>query len=302
MVDRLEGAGGGEDEDDDDGDDDSTSSEDINDTYDRHDARMAMLEGRSERLMSRDPFEAPPELRGNRTSREGRSISESDRALRFDADRPKSPRESEVLQTAQIADPSIARDFLKDASGLSQGKNLINNTFSEQPTIASFGFNGRFFQFGDKESLDVYKGKVNQRQPSLELAYINLAFFALARGFEVTSTISKPNLHNKGSLHPLSKAVDVRVWHVVDRKDKKGRVKSEAVPIPKEKLEEFMDEALSLGINVRDERVRPPKQEKWSGPHIHLGQKTPGVLSDCIPGGRLDEATSVFKFKPWWEK
>ena len=72
-----------------------------------------------------------------------------------------------------------------------------------------------------------------------------------SQGFEITSTTG--GRHNKGSLHPFGRAVDVRT-----------RGKSN------EEIEAFMAMAESAGFNVRDERTRPKGQKVWSGPHVHL--------------------------------
>jgi hypothetical protein len=75
--------------------------------------------------------------------------------------------------------------------------------------------------------------------------------FAESRGFEVTS--ARDGHHNPGSAHYEGRAIDVRT-----------RDRSPA------EVEQFMREAREAGLQVRDERARPPGQGVWSGPHLHL--------------------------------
>ena len=74
---------------------------------------------------------------------------------------------------------------------------------------------------------------------------------AKKHGLTVTSTTG--GKHNRGSLHARGRAVDVRT-----------RGFSSA------KLTAFMRDARAQGYTVHDERVRPPGQKVWSGPHIHI--------------------------------
>ena len=81
--------------------------------------------------------------------------------------------------------------------------------------------------------------------------YKDLARFAEARGFTVTST--NGGKHNTGSAHYQGRAIDVRT-----------RDKSSA------QVEQFIREARAAGFVVHDERSRPRGQKVWSGPHLHL--------------------------------
>ncbi len=80
---------------------------------------------------------------------------------------------------------------------------------------------------------------------------IRLKKFARDRGFRVTS--GSGGKHNAGSLHPLWRAIDVRT-----------RDKTDA------EIEAFMGAARKAGYRVIDERVRPPGQDVWGGPHVHV--------------------------------
>lgn len=88
-----------------------------------------------------------------------------------------------------------------------------------------------------------------------------LSLFVRNRGFTVVSTTG--GAHNTGSAHYKGQANDVRT-----------RGKSPA------DVEKFIREARTLGIWVRDERIRPPRQAVWSGPHLHIDTLGPA-------GGRL---------------
>jgi hypothetical protein len=78
-----------------------------------------------------------------------------------------------------------------------------------------------------------------------------LAEFARKKGFRVTSTTG--GRHNPGSAHYEGRAIDVGT-----------REKTSA------EVESFMTDARAAGIDVRDERARPPGQKVWGGPHVHL--------------------------------
>jgi len=89
--------------------------------------------------------------------------------------------------------------------------------------------------------------KLNEQEPP----YVGLRRFAEARGFTVTSTTG--GRHNPGSAHGAGRAIDVRTS---DHSN--------------EEINDFIREAQGAGIQVRDERTRPPGQAVWSGPHLHL--------------------------------
>jgi hypothetical protein len=87
-------------------------------------------------------------------------------------------------------------------------------------------------------------------------AYKYIEAFVRGRGFEVTA--GKEGGHNKGSLHDLGMAVDVRTRD-------KGAAEVEAL----------ISLARSIGLSVKDERERPigkdgKPQAVWSGPHVHI--------------------------------
>lgn len=80
---------------------------------------------------------------------------------------------------------------------------------------------------------------------------LRLKAFAKAYGFKVTS--GSGGTHNTGSMHALWRAIDVRTR---DKTDAEVRT--------------FMRACKAANYRVLDERVRPPGQEVWSGPHIHV--------------------------------
>ncbi len=86
-----------------------------------------------------------------------------------------------------------------------------------------------------------------------ELPYKGMVRLARAHGMTVTSTTG--GRHNPGSLHGRGRAIDVRTRGV-----------------PAAKLNNFMRAARAAGYHVRDERVRPPGQRVWSGPHLHISK------------------------------
>lgn len=87
--------------------------------------------------------------------------------------------------------------------------------------------------------------------PSVPMGWEQLAEFAKANGFNVTSTTG--GKHNKGSKHYQGLAVDVGV-----------NGKSDAA------IQAFMEAAAEAGIKVVDERSRPSGQAVWGGAHLHL--------------------------------
>lgn len=80
---------------------------------------------------------------------------------------------------------------------------------------------------------------------------MRLKWFCREWGFRVTA--GSGGKHNVGSLHALNRAVDVSV---------KGKSNAE--------VSAFIRRAMSYGYRVLDERIRPPGQAAWSGPHLHL--------------------------------
>jgi hypothetical protein len=75
---------------------------------------------------------------------------------------------------------------------------------------------------------------------------------AQAAGFTVTGRNEKKG-HNVGSPHYRGKAIDIRT--------------RDHSP---EAIERFMQQMRGEGYVVRDERIQPPGQEVWSGPHVHI--------------------------------
>lgn len=78
-----------------------------------------------------------------------------------------------------------------------------------------------------------------------------LSEFARRAGFDITSTSG--GMHNPGSAHYEGRAVDVRTKNKTP-----------------EQVSSFIQQALSQGYKVLDERHKPKNQRVWSGPHIHL--------------------------------
>lgn len=95
------------------------------------------------------------------------------------------------------------------------------------------------------------KVKTMSKFPISNQSWKLLKKFAEDNGFFVTSTTG--GKHNVGSKHALGRAIDVRTR---DKTKKQG--------------DDFIAVARSVGITVRDERVRPKGQKVWSGEHIHL--------------------------------
>lgn len=85
----------------------------------------------------------------------------------------------------------------------------------------------------------------------MELSLNGAQTFAVQNGFRFTSTTG--GKHNRDSLHPKGQALDVSV---------KGKSPAE--------VQQFMQAAQQQGYGVRDERTKPPGQQVWSGPHVHL--------------------------------
>jgi hypothetical protein len=91
--------------------------------------------------------------------------------------------------------------------------------------------------------------------------WVGMKAWAEKKGWRVTA--GKEGGHNTGSLHAKGRAIDVSV-----------RGKSDA------EVNQFISDAKASGMNVRDERVHPPGQAKWSGPHLHLSVPT-GNFPPC---------------------
>lgn len=84
-----------------------------------------------------------------------------------------------------------------------------------------------------------------------EYVLFRLKSFARAYNFKVTS--GSGDSHNTGSLHPLNRAIDVRT-----------RDKTEA------QVATFKRACKAANYRVLDERTRPPGQQVWGGPHLHV--------------------------------
>lgn len=100
--------------------------------------------------------------------------------------------------------------------------------------------------------------------------YKDIVPLAQEYGFTITSTVY--GRHNKGSKHPLGKAVDIRT------RDKSP-----------EQVEGFMSFLEKQGYIVLDERKRPRRQKYWSGPHIHVH------VPDCEPPVEIFPIYEEFK-------
>lgn len=103
--------------------------------------------------------------------------------------------------------------------------------------------------------------------------YKDIAEFAKSEGFTVTSTTG--GKHNKNSKHYKGLAVDLRTWNKTNAQ-----------------IEAFIKKARSLGLIVRDERVRPKGQAVWGGAHLHLEIGTPAkpqVLKEGARGAEVKE-------------
>lgn len=79
----------------------------------------------------------------------------------------------------------------------------------------------------------------------------------------VAGTNQSAAAHNKGSLHPLGRALDFSV---------KGKSPAQVAQFIKELREE--------GFTVFDERTRPPGQKVWGGPHLHAQFAAGGIGKD----------------------
>lgn len=117
--------------------------------------------------------------------------------------------------------------------------------------------------------------------------YKDLKRFAELCGFVVTSTTG--GKHNAHSKHFLGLAVDVRT------RDKRN-----------DEIKLFLVKCATLGIRVRDERIRPANQKVWSGGHLHLEicadtmqkvrefQTRNNLISDGIAGEKTFSALQKF--------
>jgi RHS repeat-associated protein len=111
-------------------------------------------------------------------------------------------------------------------------------------------------------SRDVDIGGVPTVPPLYEGVWPWLAAEASFLGYRVTGTNERFTknkdgklvpAHNPGSAHYVGYAVDVRTWDHTNAQN-----------------EAFMETMRARGYVVLDERVRPPHQEVWGGPHIHV--------------------------------
>lgn len=96
--------------------------------------------------------------------------------------------------------------------------------------------------------------------------YKDLVKAAEENKFHVTST--NGGKHNVGSKHYMGLAIDVRT------RDKTGK-----------QILDFINFMRGEGLIVRDERVRPPKQKVWGGPHLHIeisSNKISAINNDSI--------------------
>lgn len=91
-----------------------------------------------------------------------------------------------------------------------------------------------------------------------------LAFQAAMMGFTVTGR-NEQTAHNPGSRHFAGEAIDVRTA---------GKTPAE--------IAEFIAFMRGQRYIVRDERVQPPGQAVWSGPHIHVETFDWSGLADAL--------------------
>lgn len=82
--------------------------------------------------------------------------------------------------------------------------------------------------------------------------------------------------HNKGSLHPLGRALDFSV---------KGKSASE--------ISRFIEELTAVGYTVFDERTRPKGQKVWGGPHLHA-QFGAGGLNKALAQDAFERQSNPF--------
>lgn len=101
-------------------------------------------------------------------------------------------------------------------------------------------------------SLAGTRGLSVETAPSYRGTWPQMAFQAAMMGFTVTGRNERTG-HNPGSRHFAGEAIDVRTA---------GKTAAE--------IADFMAFMRRQGYIVRDERVRPPGQAVWSGPHIHV--------------------------------
>ncbi len=135
--------------------------------------------------------------------------------------------------------------------------------------------------FFDKDTppLDLFRDSAKERTYHLRgTEYMDIAFLGMERGFHVTSDTG--GKHNVGSAHGRGNAVDFRTF------DK----------TPQE-IDDFINEAKANGYRVRDERVRPPNQKEWSGPHIHV-ETNPGNFPLRDSGTRVRDAREFSPVRP----
>ena len=142
----------------------------------------------------------------------------------------------------------MIRNYIQEHPDVDISERLLDRTKSQSVLLGS----------GDLSQYHLLSGsEYRWFDHSSILAYAN------SRGYTYTSTTG--GAHNTGSLHYLGQAIDVRT-----------RGKSD--------VEKFIKDARSLGLNVRDERTKPPNQVVWSGPHLHIDTHTlrtrPEMLSD----------------------
>jgi len=99
---------------------------------------------------------------------------------------------------------------------------------------------------------------------------------AFAAKWRLRITSSTGGRHNRGSLHYQGRAIDVGVENVTA---------------------EVIADARRNGINVRDERTRPPGQKEWDGAHYHLsytgdgGTFMRGTVAKDVPYQVLGKTT-----------
>jgi hypothetical protein len=94
---------------------------------------------------------------------------------------------------------------------------------------------------------------------------------AFADANHLTITSGRGGTHNVGSKHYKGEAIDVRSRGMTDAG-----------------VHALAKKARTAGILLRDERVHPPGQKVWAGPHLHL-ELIPSLDEDASPSSGSED-------------
>ncbi len=177
-------------------------------------------------------------------------------------------------------DPTIGRWTAKDAAQFRAGRvNLY--AYARLDPVNRLDPVG-YTDFGNGKPEDLVNGLRNALPTIDEVVREVLPAYDEA---VIVSTTS--GAHNEGSLHSVGQAIDIRIYsdpNVIPPDFIENNPEGWISPEDSERLTQELQKRLGDNFRVRNERTRPPGQEVWGGPHIHIEVLCPRGSPTSRPG------------------